>query len=528
MASNTESSTTEIDLRVTCMIVEDGNMGDGQAARGRSPYVGLLLFTGLAGVLFYGVLSLVPPQYRAEAQLHVAQAGVPAVRLVNREIGVLKSMPFKNAFIAGQHLSNDSEYNGMLAPKGPLLQVAQHLGLTRDLSVLPLDGRLLAGMERSFVISPGKDGIIQIAVRSTDAQKAARLANAYAAAYLDRTRAANEMRSKPVRAKGSDGHEALAALTKKRDEDRRAVAQLRQDISAHPFEKMQPASQKADEAKSEEASPLSGNIRLDKEQMFELTSQYILARADRKSLEMKAKMVEDMLKKPDGIEGLSSVLDSGPIVSLLERRRNMQKKLHDLNITLLPSHPQLRRVNRDMKALQLEIRMEAQKALDDLKDQIRLALERETSLKQSLEKLGKASVKDVAIRSAGLQEGKPVTPSVDPRLAQLAALEEKLAGDEQKLALLRAEGGKQEKAALSPVALLRASLVQPATAATQPVFPRKFPMTLLGMLAAFALGLLTLSISARREKSVGAQRESESMKQSAAPAHSVAHEQMPV
>ncbi len=441
-----------------------------------SRLVRLALFVALSGLLFYGLLSLVPPQYQSVAQLAVQQDNSRNSEVVASEIGVLKSQQLRRAFIKKSKLLEDPEFNAALSTRGPLQRISILPGLADDPGTLREETPLLRAVGQSIRIKKAEQNNgIRILVRLSSPHQAARLANAYAAHYID-------FLNTPSRgaARRSDEQAGLIRLQDKVSAGEAMLAALRKEIKAKPFVK----------AGEQPTSSEYNGERVNKEQLSDLVSKHILAKADREAAEMRARLVRDMLERTGEINSTTQVLNSGLIQRLLIKRSHMERRVADLSITLLPSHPRLKRLKREMSALQSQIKTQARKAVANLENEAQVAAAREKSLKDSLEKLQRA-----AASSTG-QSGFVNTESAenhDPRLTQLASMELELASDRQKLfvarsrlksAMLSSGSGKAPK--------VEATLVKKAVAIDVPVFPRKLPMTLLGMLAALFLGLLKL------------------------------------
>ncbi len=449
------------------------------------------LLTGATGALLYAVLSLVQPQYRSVAHIYVERGGEAPKGVVAKEIRVLTSQKFKKAFIATAGLAGDTEYKGELARPGPLSKVAMDLGVIPNPADLSPEARVAAAFTEKFAIFKGQQaGTIAIAVRAHSPQKAAGLANQYVSSYLALIKARNQPR------KPSQNHtdrkfkaQLIADMKQQIATKKRALDALRKDIGAKPF--VRPRREVAAGADSQMASagassPLSPRLQLDKEQIFELTSQYILARADRKAAELRVQLVREMLNAPGQINSSALALNSGTMQVLLTRHEQLEKRINVAMEKLLPSHPRLKRMNRQKEALGKEVRGEAKNVVARLQADALLAAAREKAFKDSLDQLNKVSV--------------PAGPAKDPRLERQTVLTRELTQKQQELVGLVAQARQfdlQELAHLSAdaVVLTKASLVERAVAVGSPVFPRKIPMTVLGMIAAFVLGLLFMVLT---------------------------------
>ena len=358
----------------------------------------LSVFVAITGLLLYGVLSLVKPQYRSVAQLYIEQGNgqtasrARSKRLVAREMRALKSKALMNTVIANNGLVNDPEFNGSLARKGPLQRVSIMLGLSSDPLNLPQGKRLLSAFADKLGLKRGGDPqTIKIVIRSTDPEKSARLANDYAGTYISSLERRTRKVEPTPNAVRSDRSETalILRLRNKIGTGEGELEALRYDIRAHPFKQAE-LLQSSDKNIAVDPS-LSAAAQLDKEQISQLTTQFILAKADREQAELRAKLVSEMLTNTGEIHSTGTVLNAGLVQRLLIKRSRMERRVADLEVSLLPSHPQLKRLNREMAALQAQIRSEARKAVANLESEALIAAVREKSLKTSLDKLQSAA-----------------------------------------------------------------------------------------------------------------------------------------
>jgi tyrosine-protein kinase Etk/Wzc len=484
--------------RTTPMAINDDRQRNGQAqAGGRgSGLAKLMMFVIFTGGLLYGVLSLVQPQYKSVAQLFIenatsgAKASNEDSELVTAEIAALRSKPFITRFIEKNKLANDGDYNGVLARKGPMERVAIMLGISADPAKIPKNQRIRQVFMDKLSIDEGQQPqTINIAIRSSNSQKSARLANDLAGSYINMLRTRSSMQG------SSDGnHPQSALISTLRDKiaaGEAKLASLRTDLRDNP-----PKTSSAEFEQLQDGDEAVTNVQIGKEQLSRLVAQHILARADREEAELRAELVRDMLASTGEINSTRTVLNSGLIQKLLIKRSRMERKVADLEVTLLPSHPQLKRLHREMSALKAQIKTEAQKAVANLEDEAKIAAVRENSLKDSL-----AQLKNTQENLTMERRAAPVaSPAIaDGRLKQLDSLQRVVGDDRLKLAAIQATlTAKIERAGSSATPLIKATIITRAVAVNVPVFPKKEPITLLGMLASFCLGLVVLLLGNKK------------------------------
>lgn len=463
-----------------------------QPATFLSQLIKLVLFVALTGVSFYGVLSLVQPQYKSVAQLLLepvsidGKAGRGGDKLVATQMKALTSRSLLTGFIEKQKLADDPEYNAVLSRHGPLQRVLTMTGLVADPAKLPKDKRVLQAFGAKINFERGHvPNTMKISVRSSHPDKSARLANDYANAYIARLGAQRSVQT-PTTVRNSQ--DALMVLLRSRIAAHEAeLTILREDLRINPFVEAGTLDQ------HQVASPSTGaavpEIKLSKEQLFELTSQYILAKAGREEAELRVKLVRDMVETTGNIHSTSSVLNTGLIQKLLIRSSRMERKLADLSVTLLPSHPQMKRLNREMASLRTQVSSEAEKVVVDLENEVKIAMVRETSIKESLERLKAIPIRELAQNNAA---GNMEPASFDNRQARQEELQRSIADDRTQLTAVQARQSAQALKIKSASPWVKASLIKKAVAMSKPVFPNKKPITLLGMLIALCLGLIML------------------------------------
>ena len=449
------------------------------------------LFVGITGALLYSLLSLVQPQYRSATTLYIEGPKESSATLVRREVKSLSSELMLRSFLDLHSLSDDPAFSGGASRQGPLKRVSIMLGLSNDPAKVPVNKRVLENLQENLSVSKGVDPqTIKIAMRSIDAKEAARLANQYAQNYIARLEAQNAPRSSTVSNDAQAG--LIVGLRDKVAASEARLAILRQDMRLNPFTAPAPMARESVIVREPQTQETN---KLTLEQLSQITAQLILARADREQAELRAKLVRDMLVDDGRIESTSTVLNSGVVQTLLLKRARMEQKRSDLTVKLLPSHPQMRRLNRELVALGFAIKGETTKAVANLENQVLIASAREDSIKKSLEEQKQSSASndngEQASRLLEVQRTQPI--AIDPRIAQKEMIKGLLTDNRRKLMMVKAQADTSSKNEQTSVKVpAKATVVSPAIASSIPVFPKKKPITLLGMLAALILGLVSM------------------------------------
>ena len=460
------------------------------------PQLGLLaLFVVTTGLLLYSVLSMVKPQYSAESQLFIEQKGTAHKVLVAKEIKTLKSRRMVSSFIKHKNLASDPEFDDKALGKGPLKKAAIILGVKPDPAKLSKKERTFQAFNEKLTIKKGpQPQTIRIAVRSSDPKKSAQISNEYANIYI----AAVAKGSRPVSQQIAINPE-IALIEKLRKKIAFGLSELNvlhEDIKANPVRRPARSNRADISTPAPAAETLLDRPKLSKEQISALTTQLILARADREEAELRAKLVREMLEATGDIHATGDVLNSGLVQQLLIKKSRMDRRMADLSATLLRSHPRLKRLKREMSALVTQIKREAQNAVAKLENDAKIAAAREKSLQDSLDKL----TKEPAVTPVKKVELPQVSdhPVFDERADRVDAIEREITYNKKQLV---AAQSRFDQAPVNSITgngeKIEAILVSRAVAGKKPVFPNKKPITLLGMLAAFCLGLIGMLVQSR-------------------------------
>jgi uncharacterized protein involved in exopolysaccharide biosynthesis/Mrp family chromosome partitioning ATPase len=304
------------------------------------------------------------------------------------------------------------------------------------------------------VFQLSKSSVIAVEYTSGDSPLAAKIANQLADSYIEWQRNEKLAQTKDATAWLSD---QIAVLRKKVQESEAAVEQFRS---------------------SQGLFAGSNNVTLSAQQLSELNSQLILAKAQRSEAEARARLIQKMLDDGGDIDATPEVLKSELIGRLIEQRVQVQRELAQLSATLLPSHPRIKQLNSELADVRAQIRDEAKKIVEGLKNEAEVASARETSLRNSLN--------DTKAQASGQSDAE----------IKLRALEREAKSNrdllESYLARYRDASARHDMGAVPA----QAAIVSRAHASILPSFPKRGPLTLLVMAAT---ALLALSYVVARE-----------------------------
>ena len=215
----------------------------------------------------------------------------------------------------------------------------------------------------------------------------------------------------------------------------------------------------------------SNNVTLNAQQLSELNSQVILAKAQKSEAEARARLIKKMLDDGGDIDATPEVLKSELIGRLIDQRVQVQRQLAELSATLLPSHPRIKQLNSELADVRGQIRDEAAKIVKSLENEAEVASAREASLRGSLN--------EVKTQASGLSEAE----------IKLRALEREAKAQrdllESYLARYRDASARHDMGAVPA----QAAIVSRAHASILPSFPQRGPISLLVTVATALLAL---------------------------------------
>ena len=215
----------------------------------------------------------------------------------------------------------------------------------------------------------------------------------------------------------------------------------------------------------------TNNVTLNAQQLSEVNSQVILAKAQKSEAEARARLIKKMLDDGGDIDATPEVLKSELIGRLIDQRVQVQRQLAELSATLLPSHPRIKQLNSELADVRDQIRDEAAKIVKSLENEAEVASAREASLRGSLN--------EVKTQASGLSEAE----------IKLRALEREAKAQrdllESYLARYRDASARHDMGAVPA----QAAIVSRAHASILPSFPQRGPISLLVTVATALLAL---------------------------------------
>ena len=425
-----------------------------------------LFILGTTAIAFAGSLAYVnytKPVYTSTAQVIVEnlaspydrtqgteeQRGEPLDdRMVQSQVSILKSQDLALRVVQLLKLQDREEFKGLKNGSiGVMNSVLVALGFKPDpRTMTPEERALLRYYDGLAVYQVPQSSVITLEFDGADAATSAELLNTLTSQYVAETA---ETRLKPT----MRAREWLALQ----------IEDLRGKVAA---------SEQAVEQYRSEAGLLKGEVStLNNQELSELNRQITAAETARTDADERAKSIRNMLDDKGTVDDAIDVLNSPIIQRLREQQVNAASKVAELSATYLSSHPKMIAAQNELRNVERQLRREALKIVDSLQEQAKIAAGRQASLSQRLQQ-----IKNVA-STANIDEVK------------LKALERNAAADRsllESLLLRYADASARQDAASQPA---MARIIQQASAASVPSFPRKGPTVLLISLAALLLSL---------------------------------------
>jgi uncharacterized protein involved in exopolysaccharide biosynthesis/Mrp family chromosome partitioning ATPase len=314
----------------------------------------------MAGIVLAYALT-VPREYAAKTTLVIDPRGVQIVEreltpssqnstinlaVIESQISVMTSDSVLRAVVKDERLAADPEFGAR-----PPSSIARLKGWFRSLvtaSSGPSDGEeaALDGLRRAVRAERVINSyVIDLHVRSQSPEKAARIANAIAAAYIAQERAGREQ----INFKAGEG------LT-------RQLATLRERVKS---------SEEAVEAFKAKHNILSaGNGLVNEQQLSELTNRIVTAGVEASQAQARYDQITALLQGGAPTDSLGEAVQSQTIGQLRVRLAAARQQEAALRASMLPAHPSVRSARASVETISRQIRDElsriAQTARADL------------------------------------------------------------------------------------------------------------------------------------------------------------------
>jgi polysaccharide biosynthesis transport protein len=366
--------------------------------------------TGGAIALGAASITALTPQFTAHATLMLDYRATPAMRVfstqqsqnsnadyvtdalaVSTQVEIVKSPNIARMVVQQLNLQNDPEFNADLRPHtffGSIMNGARgavHAVVAAGRRLFgrasgsagpaetPVD-RTVRALERNVSISnDGKSYVVDVAVESPDPAKAARIANAWAGAYLEDAR----------NAKADALRWAEQWLTQQVGELGIALRRADDAVDAYRVQNHLVTTQGA---------TVAG------QQVSEINSQLTVAEADLAQKQASLRQAQDLIKSPTGVEAAAQVLASPVIQRFREQQAELQARLADLSTQYGPQYPTVQRTKAEIGDLQGRIVAEMNRIAHGIENEVGAAQARVQDLQTSLDKVqGTSGVQALAL-----------------------------------------------------------------------------------------------------------------------------------
>ncbi len=309
------------------------------------------------------LILLIPPKYLAVARLKIdpttniglGQSGVsqPDQSVIDTEVSVMRSRDIAQAVASKLDLAHDQVFMrgmpAMPAPPTPADVAQQHERIV---------GRLMAGLD---VERDKYTFIVNVGYLSPQAALSARVANAFARAYIDNS---VEMRTGTASQQTAFFDKRLAALG----------------------EQAAAADSKLAQYRAQAGITHSGDSTVTDEQVNPLATQLADAESEAAAASSRVSMANAQISQ-GGIGAVSAVLNSPVIADLRKQRAELIQQQGEIQTRYGPKHPQSIKIAEQLTALDQQIADEARRTIGGLQSEAGAANARAGSLRSDMARL---------------------------------------------------------------------------------------------------------------------------------------------
>lgn len=333
----------------------------------------IVLVTVLLLVASAAVLLFIPKSYESSASLlveprsniytraamDVASAGnsVNTEALMSSQIELIKSRDLLLEVVDSENLRSVPEFsNAGFSPIGFVLRL-----IGRGPEQRSVDETVLGNLaDRMTVIRERDSAVISIYVRSTDAELAARIANAIAAAHVKR-RGAQSL---------TDTADATVWLQEEIDKLRPKVSAAETAVANYKVEN--------------DLFVGANSIPVTDQQLTVVATQIAEAQQRKNDAQARSQVIRGLLGSGQSLDGVNDVRNSVVIQGLLATKANLQAELAQKSTTLLSNHPTIKALKAQIGELNKQIANEADRVADSLDAEAKVEADLEQRLRDDL------------------------------------------------------------------------------------------------------------------------------------------------
>jgi uncharacterized protein involved in exopolysaccharide biosynthesis len=417
----------------------------------------ILVPTLLAFVGALALVNIVKPRFTSETRV-LLEARESEYTRPGRETGRSSEPPFDQEAVSSQvqlvlsrdiargmikrfDLGSRAEFDPVVDGVDPVSKVLVLFGLMKNpMAVSPEERVLESYYDKLKAFAVAKSRVLSVEFTSRDSELAARLSAAIAEEYIRQLE----------QAKKGVAQSASTWLGRTIEDLRQRVAEAEAKV----------------EAFRSQAGLLAGtdNTTLTAQQLTELNTQYVTARAAQGELATRARQIREAIGAGRLFE-TSEVVKDEVVRRLIEQRSTLRSQIAQELQTLLPQHPRIRELNAQLGGLDEQVRQAASRTAAALENDARGAGRRVAALQTEMEQLK---------RQASTANESEVQLRAHEREAK--ALREQL-----ELFLTRYRDASARDAENAVTADAR--IVSRAIPSTSPTFPKKGPIVAIATIA---------------------------------------------
>ena len=342
-------------------------------------WLAIVVLAIIGGILAYGASRIMTPRFVSTAQIFVDPRGLQvfdneltprqqdsntAINFVESQARIVTSQSVLSRVIDSERLTEDPEFNGQGGASWAVgLLKSIGMGRTAEESLEQRERLALNALyDRVIVRRPERTFVIEVTVRAADPDKAARLANAVAHAYIDSQTAA----------RADAARRATQSLTNRLDELRSRVRN---------------AEERVEDFRRRNGLFGTRTQLVSEQQLTEANTQLAQAQARVSEAQARQEQIQASLRVASQAGALPEAVLSPTIAALRGQQAEARRRLADVQTEFGPRHPVVRNAQAQVSDLERAIMEElgriAQAARADL-DRARSAEAAQRSLVDDL------------------------------------------------------------------------------------------------------------------------------------------------
>jgi len=310
--------------------------------------------------------------------IEAVMSGLPGdTNAIDTEVRVIRSPALAERVVDKLNLIQDPEFNGTLRPPQFSLRGWIRSFFAEPPAPVPEEIRreqireaVIQGvLGRLQVRRDALTYVIQISFVSESAAKSAKIANAFADAYL-----VDQLEAK------------FEATQRANDWLAQRLEDLREQVTA--------AERAVELFRSENDLLKTGSVTLNEQELSNLNAQLILQRTNLAEKEARLQQVRDLVRRGGNLETVAEAIDSTVISSLRQQQAQVIRRRADLESRYGPRHPEMIKVQRELRDLNTQITQEVQRIIASLENEVDIARQRVRSLEENLAELEVENTQD--------------------------------------------------------------------------------------------------------------------------------------